>query len=625
MPGLFQELKRRNVFRVGAAYLLASWLLLQIVDVVGPLLRLPEVFARYLLFLLIVGLLPALALAWVFELTPQGVRRDSAVDHSQSHTRRTGRKLDRAIIVILALAVGLLLFDKLAKKGPDTVSQAAAPGLASPTDEKLYPAPFSGKSVAVLPFVAMSNGPDDDYFADGLTEEIINALAQVPDLLVTARTSAFHFKGQNQPVAEIAGQLGVAHVLEGSVRRAGEQLRITAQLVRAADGFHLWSETYDRHTRDTFAVQTDIAESVTRALNVLLDDALRERMQRVGTRDVDAFVAFQKGIGLYERAHREASSVSLLRQANIEFERALERAPDLYPAYEYHVDYFVHVVFDHAAGLLDGDVTEADLATAPAALRHDYEQAVQHARTAGERLNAQFGRALLLGPWRGLAQLTEQVVAVAGCEPPPWLTLGGAAFGQAGGTLQAFERMAACDPLRVTPLSQIARLHLWLGQPAEAVRHATAVLERVDDYIMPQALVMGLAFSGDAEGAERAAARHIRNEDELLLARALSAAIRGDGDASAAHQQAYLGKHGPDDAWSLILEALRGNRNEANRLAAAIDARPFGHVVLLDSIFMCFCGAPFDLKATPVFAAMLAESGLAWPPARPYDLPLKDW
>jgi hypothetical protein len=185
--------------------------------------------------------------------------------------------------------------------------------------------------------------------------------------------------------------------------------------------------------------------------------------------------------------------------------------------------------------------------------------------------------------------------------------------------------MAACDPLRVTPLSNIARLNLWLGRPAEAVRRATDVLGRVDDYIMQLTLVLGLAFSGDAEGSERAAARHIRNEDELLLARALSAAIRGDGDASAAYQQAYLGKHGPDDSWSLILEALRGNRNEANRLARTIDGRPFGHVVLLDAVFMCFCGAPFDLEATPVFAAMLAESGLAWPPAKPYDLPLKDW
>ena len=266
---LYEELRRRNVLRVGAAYLVGSWLLLQIVDVVGPILHLPESFARYLLFLLIIGLLPALMFAWVFELTPQGVRRECEVDPARSTTRHTGRRLDRAIIVTLALAVSVLLFDRLVLDGTDPAQPASSTATSmseAPTADERQPAAApAASSVAVLPFVAMSRGPDDDYFTDGLTEEIINALAQVPDLLVTARTSAFHFKGQNLPIADIAAQLGVAHIVEGSVRRAGDQLRITAQLIRAADGFHLWSETYDRRTEDTFAVQTDIAEQVARA------------------------------------------------------------------------------------------------------------------------------------------------------------------------------------------------------------------------------------------------------------------------------------------------------------------------------------------------------------------------
>ena len=270
---LFEELKRRNVFRVGIAYLVVSWLLLQVIDVVGPILRLPETVARYVLFFLAIGFLPALIFAWVFELTPQGVKRESEVLRSGSITARTGHKLVRAIIVALALAVTFLLVDRL---GPGSGGESV-PGKVSQAEVVLQdvsrpPADATGvadKSVVVLPFVKMSNGPDDDYFADGLTEEIINALAQAPDLLVTARTSAFHFKSQNLPVSEIAGQLGVAHVVEGSVRRAGDQLRITAQLVRAKDGFHLWSETYDRRTEDTFALQVDIAEKVARALNVL--------------------------------------------------------------------------------------------------------------------------------------------------------------------------------------------------------------------------------------------------------------------------------------------------------------------------------------------------------------------
>ena len=232
--------------------------LLQVVDVIGPILHFSDEVARYVLFFVAIGFLPALIIAWVFEWTPEGVKLESEVDRSRSIAPRTARKLDRAIIVILLLAVSFLLFDKLAldtrrvracPDGPKEAWRTVTPGIAAATGAR--------KSVAVLPFVTMSNGPDDDYFTDGLTEEIINALTQLPDLLVTARTSAFHFKGQNVPIEDIASQLGVAHVVEGSVRRAGEQLRITAQLIRAEDGFHLWSETFDGRTTDTFAVQQD--------------------------------------------------------------------------------------------------------------------------------------------------------------------------------------------------------------------------------------------------------------------------------------------------------------------------------------------------------------------------------
>ena len=177
---LFEELKRRNVFRVGIAYLVAGWLLLQMIDVIGPILRMPDEVARYLLFLLVVGFIPVLILAWAFELTPEGV------------------KLDRAIMVILALAVGFLLFDKLALQNNPELDTPETSSVVSSLPSAITGQPHESRttnSVAVLPFVTMSNGPDDDYFSDGLTEEIINALTQLPELLVTARTSAFHFKG----------------------------------------------------------------------------------------------------------------------------------------------------------------------------------------------------------------------------------------------------------------------------------------------------------------------------------------------------------------------------------------------------------------------------------------------
>jgi TolB-like protein len=417
---LFEELKRRNVFRVGIAYLVGSWLLLQMIDVIGPILRLPDEIARYILFLLAVGFIPVLILAWAFELTPEGVKPESEIDRSKSVTQRTGRKLDRAIIIVLALAVGFLLLDKLALQKPGEVittedaTTATTDSLVIPGRATLETGVRVQKSVAVLPFVAMSNGPDDDYFSDGLTEEIINALAQLPELLVTARTSAFHFKDQNFPIEEIAGQLGVDHIVEGSVRRAGEQLRITAQLIRAEDGFHLWSETYDRRTADTFAVQSDIAEKVATALNVVLDDDQRARMRQVGIRNVEAYTAYHKGIESAAKAHGAGIDFPYLREANRHFEDAIALVPDFSDAHMHHADLFVHILMSQASGQLDGNITETDIQGAPAAMKRDYDQAILHAKNTGQRLVATFDRALLLGEWRGLASLSHRALSPPG-------------------------------------------------------------------------------------------------------------------------------------------------------------------------------------------------------------------
>jgi TolB-like protein len=205
-------------------------------------------------------------------------------------------------------------------------------------------------SIAVLPFTALSSGADDSYFADGLTEEIINALSALPDLLVTARTSAFYFKGKDVPIPEIAAALGVAHIVEGSVRRSGDKVRITAQLIRASDGFHLWSQTYDHSLGDDFAVQTRIAESVASTLGVLLDERKRATMEDIGVRDVEAFVAYQWGAELFNRAHNEGPMLALLACANIEFEAAIARKPDFADALFQHADYYAHFLIDEAPG-----------------------------------------------------------------------------------------------------------------------------------------------------------------------------------------------------------------------------------------------------------------------------------
>ncbi len=265
----FEELKRRNVFRVGIGYLITAWLLLQVIDVVMPIMAVPDWVPRVILLLLAVGFIPALIFAWAFELTPDGLKRDRDVDRNQSVAQQTGRKLDRAIMFVMAIALAWFAWDKFAGSAPKPPAEAAARPVEAAMPAAQTPE-STQKSIAVLPFVNMSADPDQEYFSDGLAEELLNRLAKINDLRVAARTSSFQFKGQNLDVADIGRQLKVDNVLEGSVRKSGNRLRITAQLISAAEGYHLWSETYERELDDVFAIQDDISTAITQALEVEL-------------------------------------------------------------------------------------------------------------------------------------------------------------------------------------------------------------------------------------------------------------------------------------------------------------------------------------------------------------------
>ncbi len=248
MAQLFEELKRRNVIRVGVAYLVGAWLVLQVIDVVRPIFEFPAWIPRLIFLLIIIGFVVALVVAWAYELTPEGVQLDKDVDRSKSITRQTGRKLDFLIIGFLSVAVVYFVIDKFAlDEGPQTV---------------IFKSTESDRSIAVLPFVNMSSDPEQEFFADGLTEEILNLLTKIPELKVIGRTSSFAFKGKNEDLRVIGETLGVNTVLEGSVRKSGEQLRITAQLIDVADGAHIWSQTYNRTLTEIFAVQDDVAAAI---------------------------------------------------------------------------------------------------------------------------------------------------------------------------------------------------------------------------------------------------------------------------------------------------------------------------------------------------------------------------
>ncbi len=336
MPSIFAELKRRNVFRVGIAYLAATWLILQVLDLVLESTHAPPWVMQLLLALFAVGFPVALIFSWAYEITPEGMKREKDVDRSQSITRQTGRRLDRVIIGILALAVVVLVAERsLVGDTPAPVPTAVTAETPAAVTEDAPPAAVTGtgrRSIAVLPFLNMSSDQEQQWFADGLTEEILNSLAKAPDLLVASRTSSFNYKGSDLSITDIAAEMGVDHVLEGSVRRGGETLRITAQLIRAADGFHLWSETFDRTFDDIIAIQEEIAIQIASALDTAMDPEALAEMMAVGTASVAAYDAYLTGRGAIGE-WRETGDAFVLLKAKEEFERASEIDPGFSAAY----------------------------------------------------------------------------------------------------------------------------------------------------------------------------------------------------------------------------------------------------------------------------------------------------
>jgi len=269
MPRLFEELKRRNVFKVGTAYAVLAWILAQITDVFLEPFGAPGWVIKTILLVLMAGFPMALFFAWAFEMTPEGIKKEKDVDRTQSITHETGQKLNLAIIFILILALGYFAFDKF-MLAPERDAE-----LVRTTEEAQgVPAETAAteKSIAVLPFVNMSDDAGNEYFSDGISEEILNSLARVKELKVAGRTSSFAFKGKNQDLRQIGDALGVEHILEGSVRKAGTKVRITAQLIQVEDGFHLWSDTYDRELDDVFAIQDEIATAILEQLKAQLLD-----------------------------------------------------------------------------------------------------------------------------------------------------------------------------------------------------------------------------------------------------------------------------------------------------------------------------------------------------------------
>ena len=327
---IVNELKRRNVFRVAIAYLAGAWLLIQVVETLFPVYGLSDASIRLVVTLLAIGFPLILIFSWVFELTPQGFRLEKDIDQSATLTHGTGRNLDRFIIAVLALALGFFAFDKFVlepgrlEEIAQTAARTGAENLLKQQEAKALPE----NSIAVLPFTNMSPNLSEEYFSDGLTEELIGALAKINGLHVTARTSAFAFKGEHRDIRDIGKILSVKTVLEGSVRREESQVRITAQLIDVENGFHLWSDTFNYEMESVLALQEAISRAIVTALQIQLSPQVDEQLRTKVTVNPEAYDLYLKGRYYWARL-----SMGGFQQSLNTFQKAIAIDPEYAPSH----------------------------------------------------------------------------------------------------------------------------------------------------------------------------------------------------------------------------------------------------------------------------------------------------
>ncbi len=531
--GFLEELKRRNVVRVGVAYLVTAWLLLQAADIVLENIEAPLWIMQAFMLFLAIGLPIALIFAWAFELTPEGLKREKDVDRTQSITPQTGRKLDFMIIGIMAAVIVLLLVDRFTgrEKGSDPISRESV-AIAEPQEGKLDPTPFQAPaeptpSIAVLPFVNMSSDPEQEFFSDGISEEILNALAKVKELKVAGRTSSFAFKGKDQDLRQIGEALGVAHILEGSVRKSGATVRITAQLIQVEDGFHLWSDTYDRELTNVFAIQDEIAtailEQMKKHLVGLQTAETPELAKRTDPEVFDRYLLAKQRI--YERKRLSIESAAEL------LDQAIAKDPAYAPAYAQRAI---------AALLLSeynyGDTKQAEVDVQgklyiDQALRLDPEQAeawaalgLYHTNRPGESPDAikALDKALAINPnlidasnWLQIAhgQLGDNAKALAILEgmveqdplyPPGFVNAVNLynTFGMTDRSFALIERIRPFLPGDPQVLQSEASIWMNLGKPSKAIPLLeTALATQRNDSVMRQFYGWGLLVTGQYEKA----------------------------------------------------------------------------------------------------------------------------
>jgi TolB-like protein/Tfp pilus assembly protein PilF len=521
---LLAELKRRNVIRMAGLYLVGAWLLTQVAGTVLPMFGAPDWLPRSIVIVLALGLIPTLVFSWVFELTPDGLKRDAEVPPEQSIAPQTARRMDRMIIAVLLLALTYFGFDKLVLSPRRDAALVVSTTQAVTATNAAAAPKVDSHSIAVLPFVNMSGDAANEYFSDGISEEILNVLARTADLQVAARTSSFSFKGKNEEVPDIARKLQVRMVLEGSVRKQDDRVRITAQLIDAQKGYHVWSQTYDRKLADIFAIQDEIAKAIGDELQVQIVGAQEQGKSSAGTRNLVAYDLYLRAIALWQTRREDAlwQAVDLLGQAiQADPEFAQARAGQAL-VYAVIGDYSARIPFAESLARAR-DAAEQALVL-DASMAEPYAALGKVANSGLRRASADtlLRRAIALRPsfasayqWRGTLLMSR---------------------GDLAGGLASLERASVLDPRSLI----VAENHSWilmtLGRYADAKARCGKALE-VDPAYAACMEDIGIAElllgNFDAGGAmfDREAA--LLNPSASTQGRELAAALGGRADRRA--------------------------------------------------------------------------------------------
>ncbi|QZD96096.1 TIR domain-containing protein [Qipengyuania gelatinilytica] len=473
-------------------------------------------------------------------------------------------------------------------------------------------------SVAVLPFRSLSQDEEDRYFAEGVAKEILNRLGALSELRVTARTASFRFADTDQPANSVGETLGVEYFVEGTVRRSGEDWRVTAQLVRAEDGSQLWSDTYDVTGSDILRVQSEIAERAAEALGVLLDDEKRERMGEAGIDNPEAYALFARGLELFGTEHNRGATYENLAEANSYFDRAFELEPRFWNAQLAAIDRYSHLLTDHSIGFPVGGPEVAEEARLE--IQRRLSEARQHApRSAYPTIDQQAIQ--YSNDWSNAREvvkrmLTEDQSCAVSTSYNDWLVI---RLGLMEEYIDYSRRLQRCDPFSSkTPLAAIL---LYMDRADEALEVIEASGDRSE--AMLRIHVLALIAADRIEEAREVLGR--MDPQAYYHGQALTWILAAEGDREGL--QAQLDSYerlGAPDVAKLHVATLMGNRELANSYAAKIDARPAGPIWFANSgIVTCHCGNGFDLDVTPRFKARLVEAGASLDLPSPVDWPLQ--